>query len=547
MGQNIVQNPSFEISGGTAVGGVAADWNCFNGDPNAVISLDTTNPHTGAQDLYMNNTDSGGYGLYMYQDTPAGSVTPGSTYTFNFYAAGATGNGGVGIYDIRWGGATGIIDDTGGQVYFPNSTTYSQYGNMKYTAPAGATYAEIAFTTATGAVTGSYSQIMIDDVSLTAPATSTTGVSQWNLAGAGQWDLGANWTNGYPNGIGAEADLLSSTTGTNGITANHSIYADVPITLGTLNFNNTNTYVVTGAGSLTMQNSTGAATVIVQAGTQKISLPLTFASNGNFNVSSGATLLVSNPLTIDPGVAVTTIGAGTVTYQAPITIGAGGSLSMSAPAIANALALIGNSTASATSASGHSLVQFDSLTLDTTSTYDLANNDMLIHGASLATVTGYLATGYNGGKWNGVGIASSAAASDTAHLTALGVIQATAPGTFEGAAVSTGDVLVKYTYYGDTNLDGKVDGSDYSKVDYGYLHQLGGWANGDFNYDGIVNGSDYTLIDNAFNQQSGVISDQLASATAQIASSSAVPEPGTLGIFSIGTAALLRRRRRIEA
>ena len=27
------------------------------------------------------------------------------------------------------------------------------------------------------------------------------------------------------------------------------------------------------------------------------------------------------------------------------------------------------------------------------------------------------------------------------------------------------DVLVKYTYYGDANLDGKVDGSDYSRID----------------------------------------------------------------------------------
>jgi fibronectin-binding autotransporter adhesin len=56
---------------------------------------------------------------------------------------------------------------------------------------------------------------------------------------------------------------------------------------------------------------------------------------------------------------------------------------------------------------------------------NLANNDMIVHGASVATLTNLVASGYNasgGGNWNGQGITSSAAAADTAHLTALGVI-----------------------------------------------------------------------------------------------------------------------------
>jgi hypothetical protein len=68
-------------------------------------------------------------------------------------------------------------------------------------------------------------------------------------------------------------------------------------------------------------------------------------------------------------------------------------------------------------------------------------------------------------------------------------------------AVAT-DVLLKDTYYGDTNLDGKVDGSDYSRIDNASLSPATGWFNGDFNYDGLIDGSDYTLIDNAYNTQS---------------------------------------------
>jgi len=50
-----------------------------------------------------------------------------------------------------------------------------------------------------------------------------------------------------------------------------------------------------------------------------------------------------------------------------------------------------------------------------------------------------------------------------------------------------------------------VDGSDYSKIDNGYLTQSTGWNSGDFNYDNAINGSDYTLIDNAFNSQGSPI------------------------------------------
>jgi hypothetical protein len=109
---------------------------------------------------------------------------------------------------------------------------------------------------------------------------------------------------------------------------------------------------------------------------------------------------------------------------------------------------------------------------------------------------------------------------------------------------------VKYTYYGDTNLDGVVDGSDYSRIDNGYLSNgaLTGWFNGDFNYDGVINGSDYTLIDNAFNTQGAQLAAEV-SISAEIAGSgatSAVPEPATLGICAMGALALLGRRRRTQ-
>ena len=78
--------------------------------------------------------------------------------------------------------------------------------------------------------------------------------------------------------------------------------------------------------------------------------------------------------------------------------------------------------------------------------------------------------------------------------------------SFEGVNAATTDVIVKYTYYGDANIDGQVDGSDYTKIDNGFNTHATGWLNGDFNYDGTVDGSDYTLIDNAFDMQGSAYS-----------------------------------------
>ena len=119
-------------------------------------------------------------------------------------------------------------------------------------------------------------------------------------------------------------------------------------------------------------------------------------------------------------------------------------------------------------------------------------------------------------------------------------------------------------------LDGKVDATDYSRIDNGYLNHLTGWYNGDFNYDGVVNGSDYTLIDNAFNMQGAQLSAEVATATDQVSpvtvdfgelpsgltsassvdsslgveDSLAVPEPTMLSLLAIGALSLLGRRRR---
>ena len=186
---------------------------------------------------------------------------------------------------------------------------------------------------------------------------------------------------------------------------------------------------------------------------------------------------------------------------------------------------------------------------------DLAGNDLIVRNGSLASITNQIKTGYESGAFNGSGIISVTARNDTRHLTAVGVILnnngsgGSIYSAFDNQPVGNSDVLAKYTYYGDTNLDGKVDGSDYSRIDSGFLTHATGWFNGDFNYDGTINGSDYTLIDNAFNTQgaslSTLIANPLAVPTSQLGSVGAsVPEPSAGFVLAVGSIGLLQRRRR---
>jgi hypothetical protein len=147
----------------------------------------------------------------------------------------------------------------------------------------------------------------------------------------------------------------------------------------------------------------------------------------------------------------------------------------------------------------------DELSILSGGTLDLLNHAVLVNNGSEGSWTGsaynglagLVAQGRNGGNWGGAGITSSVSASEVGY-TAVGIARA---GTVPGNTADPDSILLRYTYAGDANLDGRINILDYTQIDQALAANLNGWINGDFNYDGKINIEDYVIIDSNLSAQ----------------------------------------------
>jgi hypothetical protein len=120
-------------------------------------------------------------------------------------------------------------------------------------------------------------------------------------------------------------------------------------------------------------------------------------------------------------------------------------------------------------------------------------------------VENFLRQGFDGGSWTGAGgINSAAAAADAAGVTALGyapnaVLNKTSFAGVTGLTVS--DVLVKYTYYGDADLNGAATLDDFTLFLGGYQSGGTAWFQGNYDYNGVATLDDFTLFLAGYRQQ----------------------------------------------
>jgi hypothetical protein len=302
------------------------------------------------------------------------------------------------------------------------------------------------------------------------------------------------------------------------------------------------------------------------------------AGNSTINIGSGTskgTMRAGGDTLID---GVINFNAGTMTTV--------GTLDVAGSVILSSAARNGAGTPS-----NKKFVETGQATLTASGVIDLNDNDMLIHDTTAGALQKYenfIRTARNNGLWNQPGITSTAAKNAVPKNKNLGAITGAnfqsanggAGALFNGRTVAGTDTLIKFTFNGDTDLNGVVNFDDYARTDSGFNNNRTGWFNGDFDYNGVVNFDDYSLIDQAFNTQGGVIlatgeqspagpgwdrplistiegkSDiaglmadknflaQKHEMTGSAGNLTAVPEPSTLGVVGVAMLGALARRRR---
>jgi hypothetical protein len=134
-------------------------------------------------------------------------------------------------------------------------------------------------------------------------------------------------------------------------------------------------------------------------------------------------------------------------------------------------------------------------------TLDLTDNMMIVRSPAVAFVVDKLNRGFNGGGWNGVpaggvsGVVLSSTAAASARTDGVGyaVIGGGAgqlnQAVVGGQAVLAGNMVLRYTLAGDTDLDRTVGFADLLSLAQNYDPNVGGrnWLQGNFTYNNADN------------------------------------------------------------
>jgi hypothetical protein len=331
---------------------------------------------------------------------------------------------------------------------------------------------------------------------------------------------------------------------------------------GSTTIQNNGTWTVAGAGAhqidsslggngLTFANGpAGAVSIVSSSGTLTLS-GIGFSNAGLLDAGPGS--LVVNSSSFSQTAGVTHLGGGTISGGSVLYYTGGsiaGTGSISSPVSITGTTIspdgpLGYLNFSSLSVVGPvsipsrvpgpelpTVTVIESLAFSGPGALDISDNDLILRGTSevavRALVTSGLVTSSYSNSYAGIGVITNGDGEG-------GSLYA----NFDGQAVSATDVLVKYTYLGDTNLDGVVDAQDVANTLAGVYGHLTGWVNGDFNYDGAVTSADVTILLTSLSHEGASFGDSTGGG-------GAVPEPGSVGwVGAVGVGMGLRRRRRV--
>jgi hypothetical protein len=402
---------------------------------------------------------------------------------------------------------------------------------------------------------------------------------QWGHDGDGNWSASAKWIGPVPQGANEKANFL-------GVATEHrTITLDSNRTVGALTMDNVHGYTISPSGGamITLANSHQSFAPAINAaggGAHAINADIAWATTSQVNVAAGTILSLNGALINDPtftqtlnfGVSgmlningtpqhaepyslqLNVSGGGETRFNSTVDMrsisrtsmnvsGAGTVASFAASNRIQLLTINPGATVSVASGSG-AVLYAEQITFTATpgGKIDVADGKFAVN-QNYIFIGDQIALAHNGGDWAGQGITSSAAA-QTGGLTALAYAPATellgiaygSEAMWHGQRVRGSSTLVRYTWAGDANLDGELNGDDYFAID-SHILQSGavfGYHNGDFDYNDVIDGDDYFIID------SNILYAQSAGPLARL---SAVPEPAAAMIAAPLSLFMSRRRR----
>jgi autotransporter-associated beta strand protein len=388
----------------------------------------------------------------------------------------------------------------------------------------------------------------------------TSGLPHRYVAAAdGAWSNAANWTNGVPDGVDQQANLLTDPSNDVNLTV------DGNFTVGQLNFDHYFNYTVGGGGTITLEVSTGNAQVNAFAASPIVNANLAIHSNVDVNVAYAQdTLRINGAISGTGGSGINKTGPGTLTlaaantYTGGTTVAAGTLLLANADATGGGAVSVAGGALAQAQASLPKAVTVSTLTTSAGGKFDLTNNSMVVKSMTVAQVQALIQSAFNAGTWTGAtGLTSSIAASASPAITAIGFASngVLNKSEFKGVTgLDADDVLVKHTYYGDSDLNGETTLDDYTLFLNGYQTAGTTWVQGDYDYNGLVTLDDFTLFLAGYQNQGAPLTAlealinstpmSAAERSAMLAAVQAVPEPTGLALIGAAGAGLLSRRRR---